>query len=211
MAAASRQLWLAGLRAQLSATLSTTGLPIIYSTEHDQVGASFGDRLQGACQRAFATGYEHLVVIGGDCPGLRSEHLLQAVALLEAGHGVLGRDLRGGVYLMGLSRAGLDTGRLAELPYRAPGLAKAFCELLHDQHQEAPVELTPLGDVHRTSDLRREIARLKSSLLRRLARALPQQLASKSALWRARTCRSQRPGVGMPRRGPPALVPSTPA
>ncbi len=182
VAPGQRQLWLKGLRAQLSATLEASGLPVIASTERDQCGDSFGERLKEACQCAFEQGFAHLIVVGGDCPGLRSAHLLRAAQLLESGRAVLGRDRRGGVYLMGLTCAGLDQQHLAKLPYRAPGFAEAFSDLLCAQHAQAPVELAPLGDVHYLTDLLHEGQHLGSACLQLLLRSLSVASARRSGL-----------------------------
>ena len=209
LAPGQRALWLRTLRAELHASLRQAGLPVIHSSEREQVGATFGERLGNACAAAFAQGYAHLVVVGGDCPGLRGAHLLEAAARLESGSGVLGRDLRGGVYLMGVSARGFDPARLAALPYGAPVLATAFQAYLTAQHRAAPIELETLGDVHARADLLREVGHLRAALLQRIARSLRRH-ARRAA--RPRALRSVRPGYrrgAATRRGPPACIGAT--
>ncbi|MCT0252945.1 TIGR04282 family arsenosugar biosynthesis glycosyltransferase [Synechocystis sp. CS-94] len=62
-----------------------------------------GDRLQQACQWAFAQGGEKVIIIGIDCPGITSASLQTAFTRLEQYLVVLGPALDGGYYLIGLT------------------------------------------------------------------------------------------------------------
>ncbi len=168
---AARRLVNQGLLQQIHRVVATSGLPAVYSTERDQRGETYGERLGNACREAFAQGYEHLVVIGGDCPGLRARHLTEAAQQLESGRGVVGRDLRGGVYLIGLSAKRISTAALSALPYCQPVLAKALYQYLGTCYTQGVHELEALGDLHNVADLRREWHSLQSRALHRIAKA----------------------------------------
>ena len=167
----ARRLVNQGLLHQIHRVVAASGLPAVFSTERDQRGETYGERLGNACQEAFAKGYEHLVVIGGDCPGLRAKHLTEAARQLQSGRGVVGRDLRGGVYLIGLSAKRTSSEAIAALPYCQPVLAEALCVYLQESYTEGVRELERLGDLHDLADLRREWRCLQSRMLRRIARA----------------------------------------
>jgi glycosyltransferase A (GT-A) superfamily protein (DUF2064 family) len=56
--------------------------------------------LENAVEKIAALGYDEIVAIGRDCPGLRSSDLERAFAELRARKLVLGPDHRGGCYLI---------------------------------------------------------------------------------------------------------------
>lgn len=67
-----------------------------------QETGDLGQRMTAAFAAAFAAGASRVVIIGTDCPGLRAEHLTQAVGLLNEHDVVLGPATDGGYYLLGL-------------------------------------------------------------------------------------------------------------
>jgi rSAM/selenodomain-associated transferase 1 len=69
-----------------------------------QRGADLGARMLHAFREAFAGGSRRVVVIGTDCPDLRSEHVREAMRHLETKDAVLGPSEDGGYYLIGLRR-----------------------------------------------------------------------------------------------------------
>lgn len=69
-----------------------------------QGGGDLGERLARTFTQAFAEGFEAVVVMGADCPGLDREIMTRAFAALERAELVLGPASDGGYYLVGLSR-----------------------------------------------------------------------------------------------------------
>jgi rSAM/selenodomain-associated transferase 1 len=67
-----------------------------------QQGERFGDRLLSAFVQARALGYEELVLIGSDNPGLPAAYVERAFAALAHAPAVMGPAEDGGWYLMGL-------------------------------------------------------------------------------------------------------------
>lgn len=67
---------------------------------HRQVGHDFAARLENAIEKTREMGYDEVVVIGRDCPGLRPLDIEEAFAKLESTRLVLGPDHRGGCYLI---------------------------------------------------------------------------------------------------------------
>ncbi|MFU8812280.1 MAG: TIGR04282 family arsenosugar biosynthesis glycosyltransferase [Balneolaceae bacterium] len=67
-----------------------------------QAGEDLGVRMKNAFARAFDEGFEKVVIIGSDCPELRTSHLQQAYDALDRYDGVVGPSEDGGYYLLGL-------------------------------------------------------------------------------------------------------------
>ncbi|KRP08912.1 MAG: hypothetical protein ABR95_12620 [Sphingobacteriales bacterium BACL12 MAG-120813-bin55] len=115
-----------------------SGLPVILHTTAHQEGPTFGLRLQRALQLAFDQGYENVIAIGSDCPQLKSHHLRKAAAMLEYHDVVGGPDYRGGVYLLGLSRAAFTQTDIAALPWQSAGLFAAIENSTPDRRATLP-------------------------------------------------------------------------
>ena len=69
-----------------------------------QAGASLGERMANALERALGRGYEPAILIGTDCPYLGPRHLRAAARLLRDADICLGPALDGGYYLVGVRR-----------------------------------------------------------------------------------------------------------
>ena len=191
----------AQLIAHAAATARQAGADFIQVDSKQQTGATFGERLAGAMQQAFGYGYEHLVVMGNDCPQLTPALLRQAVAAVQQSGAVLGPAADGGVYLLGVSRARFNPGSWAALPWQTGHLGAALRQQL--LAQGAPVEqLARLADVDTEADLARTLRCPLAGPLRRHLRRLrgPRRLAPLPA----GSVRRRRGVAARPHRGPPA-------
>jgi rSAM/selenodomain-associated transferase 2/rSAM/selenodomain-associated transferase 1 len=85
------------------------GVGRVYKRQHQ---GDLGSRLHGAFVESFAKGAEGTLIIGSDCPSLKSDVLETAFAAMRSHDIVLGPARDGGYYLIGLRRscAGLFTG-----------------------------------------------------------------------------------------------------
>lgn len=93
-----------------------------------QRGRTLGERLAAAVHDVRALGYDHVVVVGTDTPGLATADLLAAFDALDAGGTlVLGPARDGGCYLIGF--AGPPPADLAALPWRSSHLLVACAQL----------------------------------------------------------------------------------
>ncbi len=125
------------------------------SAYHPQGGGDLGERMQRAFQDSFAAGDERVVVIGSDCPGLRTEHLREGFAALARADLVLGPAGDGGYYLIGLRRS---CGERA-LPALFSGIRWGSAEVLPETLAIAAAAglsidlLDILDDVDRPEDL----------------------------------------------------------
>ncbi len=67
-----------------------------------QRGSDLGRRMEQAFREVFAAGYDRAVIIGSDCPELKTAHLDQALASLNIHDAVIGPARDGGYYLLGM-------------------------------------------------------------------------------------------------------------
>jgi glycosyltransferase A (GT-A) superfamily protein (DUF2064 family) len=81
-------------------TKTATGFHI-----HRQTGRDFAARLENAIERIAQLGYDEIVAVGRDCPGLRAIDIDRAFAELATRKLVLGPDHRGGCYLIAFRSA----------------------------------------------------------------------------------------------------------
>ena len=65
-----------------------TKLPYFISDENTQQGVSFGDKLSHAIQSVLDRGYDKVIVMGNDSPGLRLPHLQRSF------YGTAGQECR---------------------------------------------------------------------------------------------------------------------
>jgi hypothetical protein len=72
---------------------------------HRQAGRDFAARFENAIERIAQLGYDEVVAIGRDCPGLRAIDIERAFAELATRKLVLGPDHRGGCYLIAFRSA----------------------------------------------------------------------------------------------------------
>jgi glycosyltransferase A (GT-A) superfamily protein (DUF2064 family) len=94
--------------------MATRVVPPAWSV-HDQVGNSFGSRLDHALSELAARGYARVVIVGRDCPQLRSDDIRRSIRLLDFRRLVIGPDHRGGCWLIALHLA--DRSMLREIPW----------------------------------------------------------------------------------------------
>ena len=107
-------------RQLLKATLRKargTELDIHLISSNQQRGSSFGERFANAFEDVFAKGYDKVIAIGNDSPGLTRETLNTAAGLLAGEQPVLGPSSDGGVYLIGLSKAHWDRSAFLDISW----------------------------------------------------------------------------------------------
>jgi len=104
----------ASARARVLAAAASSGADVVLATPSGpapgrpnatrllQRGTTFAERLANALADARTLGYQQIVVVPGDVPGLEIRHLRAAFARLRACPTVLGPSPDGGVYLLGI-------------------------------------------------------------------------------------------------------------
>ena len=182
-------------------TAQQAGVDVLRIDSARQTGNTFGERLSGAMQQAFASGYEQLLVIGNDCPQLDTALLRRALGVLAANGTVLGPATDGGVYLLGVARRYFDAANWARLPWQTATLGHSLAA--HLQAAGATVQPLPrLADVDNEQDLAQA---LRQPLRRRLLRALRRLRRPASARVAAHIQEALLPAfaAAYPHRGPP--------
>jgi hypothetical protein len=116
---------------------------------HRQSGHDFATRFENAIERIAQLGYDEVVAVGRDCPGLRALDIEQAFAELKSKKLVLGPDHRGGCYLIAFRTA--DRGLLGDVRWKR----NTDCAQLIRRVGAAHVFLLPVKhDIDSWSDVR---------------------------------------------------------
>lgn len=150
--------------------IAASGIPMIELGHGLQSGDSFGERMCEGLKMLFAQGFDQLIVIGNDCPGLETADLLSAQGKLCEGQSVIGYDQNGGAYLFGFCKEDFDERAFENLPWRSQQLGKALYKLLATYR--SVVELESKEDVDTLKDLLWILLSLKVSQLLLLLRKL---------------------------------------
>ena len=144
---------------------ATSQLPvdtwIFYSNEIDQnqwpqakkyvqQGDNLGLRMKNAFSDAFGAGYQKVVLIGSDLPGMSSKIILQAFDALNTHEAVFGPAEDGGYYLIGLH--GFIESPFINKPWSQPHLLKETLNQL-DHLKHSYTRLPILNDIDTIDDL----------------------------------------------------------
>lgn len=128
-----------------------SGLPFFVFDENRQSSNSFGEKLSVAARECFGFGYKHLIIVGNDCPDLEASDMQLAAVQLQLGKSVLGKDKRGGFYLVGISKDLFDAQVFEQLPWSTPCLQDAMACWLTELGKEI-LFLDEKSDINTTSD-----------------------------------------------------------
>ena len=107
--------------------LKKTKLPFFIANENQQIGNSFGQKLNHSVQNVFNQGFDKVIIIGNDCLSLTKKDLLTANDLLQENNGVLGKDFRKGAYLIGVTKENFDLNSFQNLQWQSKNI---FTDLL---------------------------------------------------------------------------------
>lgn len=186
------------LIANTIACVAESGLPYFVVPSAAQEGFTFAERFHNAYRTVFASGYDAVIAIGTDCPGLQTSDILSAAGALRSGHAVLGPASDGGTWLTALTLAQFQRLNFDSLPWSSEKLFDALETVLNQLGFERAL-LSKKGDVDGIDDLFAQAAmhRWLASLLALLTKtttfpeALPWSLAM----------------VSLPlHRGPPQII-----
>ncbi len=87
----------------------SSNLPVLDCSKQRQNGNNFAENITQAITSGFSKGFEHLIVIGTDCPALTKLHIKNAYTALLAGNEIVaGQDIRGGIYLLGITKTAFE-------------------------------------------------------------------------------------------------------
>lgn len=121
-------------------------------TLYAQTAGDLGQRMAHAARQALARS-EMVLLIGGDCPVLKAEHLQQALTWLDDGvDAVLGPAEDGGYVLLGMRR--MNRQLFCDIPWGTDQVLNITRQRLA-QSGWTWRELEPLWDLDRDADLQR--------------------------------------------------------
>ena len=133
-------------------TVEKTGLPYFHLDEKEQKGEDFGERFVHAIQFVFNKGFDYVITVGNDTPGLNRKHLLQALAELRNNRAVFGPSTDGGFYLMGISKSAFTPKEFLQLPWQTREILEATQELLSCKGRKSAL-LERLIDIDDLNDI----------------------------------------------------------
>src|SRR5215831_8610742 len=127
---------------------------VLYSDQ--QTGKSFGERFTNAIADMMAKGHEKVIVIGTDAPQLTCDVLRKAANSLQHHGLILGPDLRGGTYLIGISKKYFSEETFLHFPWQSERLLWEMLRWANEQNIPSNL-LSPLRDINYASDLQQVI------------------------------------------------------
>lgn len=155
-------------------TVQKTNLSYFISNENTQIGTTFGEKIVHSIQQVFEKGFDNVIVIGNDCPGLKAHHLLEAACKLQTSDSVIGADFNGGSYLIGVSKFSFVPQKFEIISWQTPSVYNELQLLFSKQTVSL---LQPLNDCNDTFDFKKVINKLPfSSSLRNLILSLFQKV-----------------------------------
>lgn len=137
------------LYANTAAVLQSSGLDVLVFDEHNQKGNSFGQRITNATQDAFKLGYQHLIIVGSDCPEIGTVDFNSIAQQLLQGTPVVGGTGKGGAYLIGISQDQFNAKAFESLRWKSDF---TFGDLQHFFKNKA-ASLPNLADLNNITDL----------------------------------------------------------
>ena len=131
-------------------TIKATTLPYFIVDDLQQQGDNFNERLTNATQYVYGKGFNHVIIIGNDCPNLTPNAILVAYQQLQKNQLVIGPCKDGGVYLIGIQQAYFDENQFLKLPWLTNQLAQAFVAYSNQLVFQLPLQI----DIDEANDLR---------------------------------------------------------
>ncbi len=115
-----------------------------------QAEGDLGLKMHDAFVQLFAAGYQHVIIIGSDCPDLQASHVQQAFGALAAHDAVIGPAADGGFYLLGMRQMHSNLFR-----NKSWSTEKVFAETIADLRDAglSYAVLPQLRDVDEVADL----------------------------------------------------------
>ena len=155
------------LFSQTIKVLEQTCLPFSISFDTSNDSDSFGSKLYKASKEVFSRGFEHIIIIGNDCPQLNPKKLSEAAKSIKNGKRVIGPDKRGGIYLLAISKNDLDQINFINLPWQTEILTDTLKSNFKTSGKEFEL-LESLQDINFTFDLKEIIGCISSSNILKL-------------------------------------------
>lgn len=123
--------------------------PYFVFSEHNQQGATFGDKLRNAVDAVFQQGFDYVITVGNDTPQLTVGNLKKAVKNAEENKLTFGPSKDGGFYLMTFDKNTFYQKDISQCRWQSSFLFQDIINLLN-----RPIELLSyLQDIDTFKDL----------------------------------------------------------
>jgi len=142
----------AALISKATSAVTHSGLPFIIIHSAQQQGDSFGERFANAFQSGFDLGFQKVIAVGSDVPGLDAATLRQAAQALQEAPVVLGPSPDGGAYLIGMEQSYFHAGDFSALPWQTPEVLVALITMAANKGASTRLLHTE-KDIDRAQDL----------------------------------------------------------
>lgn len=109
-------------------TARKTHLPFFTCYDTAQHGNTFGERLANAMEVIYAKGYQNVIVLGNDCPGMDHLDLLAVHNKLASHSLVMGPATDGGLYLIGIHQDSYQRQAFIDLPWETSHLQSGLIQ-----------------------------------------------------------------------------------
>ena len=114
-----------------------------------QEGEDLGVRMYNAFEKAFADGYDNVLIVGSDLYDLRASHINEAFDALHSNDAVIGPAQDGGYYLLGMNKLVKDVFYNKEW-----GGDTVFASTINDLATAKVHQLETLNDIDFAEDLK---------------------------------------------------------
>jgi len=112
------------LNSNVKNVIEKTDLDYFHFSEKEQKGNSFGECFSNAVAAIYEKGYDAVITVGNDSPGLNTSHLLKTIDALHKNDFVLGPSIDGGFYLMGLLKEYFNKDVFANFSWNTSSVRK---------------------------------------------------------------------------------------
>lgn len=130
-------------------TAKAAQLPLFFSSDLSNELDSFERQLTTSIKSILDKGFQSVICIGNDCPQLTVNILQKTTTQLRNGQSVIGPDMRGGVYLIGIRSEDFQVDIFEKLPWKTAQLCESLGQILGTKTHFLPV----LADINAEIDL----------------------------------------------------------
>lgn len=172
--------------------------PVLHCDDSKQVGTGFAERFCNAIEEVFQQGFENVIILGSDTPGLQSCHILESGVRLESGTATLSPTHSGGACLIAITRSHYQRSRFLAIRWQSRNTLQDLQDLLNAEIRESFLDLNTSNDALRfaISSHKHFIACWLKQLLLQPEQALMEQLLIRNPFIT----------FNLSFRGPPVLV-----
>jgi glycosyltransferase A (GT-A) superfamily protein (DUF2064 family) len=132
--------------------VENSGLPYFLFDETRQKGDTFGERLTNAFDELFKKGFDGVIAVGNDCPGLGSVNWELITQIMKQNRPVLGPTPDGGSYLIGLTRESFHNDSFRQIPWKTRNVHQSLCKYLKSGGFDL-YEIDAQRDINKFDDL----------------------------------------------------------